>query len=274
MNVKRLLLFLIVTLCCIFTWAQKTYSDIITYYPYIDLEKDEVCIPSEPMEITGKREMLVHLLDKDMYSYFDLNDKYPTPLQKNTYKRTQEYAWNLEQFNADYKATTTSKFYILKSLQYNTAYDINKRCFYFRLGVQALDMTKVPGYIGLTSLTGSPSDVCITFPSNRLTVKKELTYDGSDYWISQYIRTPIISEELAMRIEKGMEKPDCPISLMFIVIPQRVSKEIRNWKYGQIQQNFILAKTVGLYIVDTQKETILCDLSKIFTSSVKTPRKK
>lgn len=271
---KRFLLLAIVTLCSIFSWAQNTYNDIVTVYPYIDIEDDEVCIPSDPMETTIKREAFIHLLNKDMFSYFDLNDKYPTQLQKNAYKKTQEYALNLEQFNADYKATTTSKFYILKSLQYNTAYDVNKRCFNFRLGVKALDMTKVPGYIGLTSLTGSPSDVCITFPSNRLTIKKELTYDGSDYWISQYIRTPIISEELAMRIEQGMAKPDCPIALMFIVIPQRVSKEIRNWKYGQLQQNFILAKTVGLYIVDTQKETILCNLSKIFTAYPNTYKKK
>lgn len=271
---KRLLLSLIFTLCNVYVWGQKTYNEIITDYPYIDIEDDEVCIPSEPMETTGKREMLVHLLNKDMYSYFDLNDKYPTQLQKNAYKKTQEYVWNLEQFNADYKAVTTSKFYILKNLQYNTAYDVNKRCFNFNLGVTALDMTNVPGYIGLSSSTGSPSYVCVTFPSSRLTTKKELTWDGRDYWISQYIRTPIISEELAMRIEQGMSKLDCPIALMFIVIPQRVSKEIRNWKYGQLQQNFILVKTVGLYIVDTQKETILCDLSKIFTALTNTPRKK
>lgn len=271
---KRLLLFLIVTLSSVLSWGQITYSDIITNYPYIDLEDDEVCIPSEPMETTGKREMLFHLLDRDMYSYFNLNEEYPTQLQKNAYKKTQEYAWNLEQFNADYKATTTSKFYILKNLRYNKNYDVNKRCFNFNLGVNALDVTNIPGYIGLTDLTGSPSDVCITFPSNRLTIKKERTYDGSGYWVSQYIRTPIISEELAMEIEQGMAKPNCPIALMFIVIPQKVSKEIRTWKYGKIQQNFILAKTVGLYIVDTQKEQILCNFSKIFTAQSNLAKKK
>ena len=61
---------------------------------------------------------------------------------------------------------------------------------------------------------------------------------------------------------------------MFIVIPQKVSKEIRTWKYGQIQQNFILAKTVGLYIVDTQKEQILCNFSKIFTAQSNLAKKK
>lgn len=271
---KRFLISVVVTLCSILAWGQKTYNKIITDYPYIDLEHDEVCIPSDPQEIICKREKLIHLLNKDMYSYFDLNEEYPTQLQKNAYKKTQEYAWNLEQFNADYKATTTSKFYILKSLWNNTAYDVNKRCFNFRLGVTSLDKTNVPGYIGLTSITGGATNVCITFPQNRLTIKKEPTYDGSDYWISQYIRTPVISEDLAFTIEQGMSKLDCPISLMFIVVPQRVSKEIRNWKYGQLQQDFILAKTVGLYIVDTQKESILCDLSKIFTSSTNNKRKK
>jgi hypothetical protein len=131
---KRLLLFLIVTLSSVLSWGQITYSDIITNYPYIDLEDDEVCIPSEPMETTGKREMLFHLLDRDMYSYFNLNEEYPTQLQKNAYKKTQEYAWNLEQFNADYKATTTSKFYILKNLQYNKNYDERPMGEFFWIG--------------------------------------------------------------------------------------------------------------------------------------------
>ena len=270
---KRFLLLAIVTLCCVFSWAQDTYNDIVTYYPYIDIEDDEVCIPSDPMEITGKREMFCYLLNKDLFSYFDLNGKYPTQLQKNAYKKTQEYAQDLEQFNADYKATTTSKFYIMKSLQCNTAYDVNKRCFNFKLGVIASSLTNTPGYIGLNG-DSYTSPVCVTFPSSRLTVKKELTYDGGNYWISQYIRTPMISEEIAMQIEQGMAMSDCPIALMFIVIPQRISKETKSWKYGQLQQDFILAKTVGLYIVDTQKETILCNLSKIFTASSNTSKKK
>ena len=49
---KRLLLSLIFTLCNVYVWGQKTYNEIITDYPYIDIEDDEVCIPSEPMEKT------------------------------------------------------------------------------------------------------------------------------------------------------------------------------------------------------------------------------
>lgn len=62
MRMKKLYLSLIIILCSLRIWGQ-TYSNIITDYPYIEIEEDEVCIPSEPMETTGKREMLVHLLN-------------------------------------------------------------------------------------------------------------------------------------------------------------------------------------------------------------------
>lgn len=237
--------------------------DITSNHPYIDIEDDEVVIPAYPMETTRKIEYLAYLLEKDLFSYFDLNEEYPTQLQKNAFKKTDEYSNYLEQLNADYKSTISEKFYILYNLRYNKPYDTNKKCFQFDLGVIASGTTKLAGYIGLSS-NSSPASVCITFPQNRLTIKKELTYDRSDYWLSQYIRIPIRSEELALKIEKEIANPYCSIYLMFIVKPNKVSREIHP-RYGYYQ-DFILAKTIGLYIVDVEKETILCDLSNLFST--------
>ena len=91
-----------------------------------------------------------------------------------------------------------------------------------------LVLTKVPGYIGLSGFLNNKADVCVTFPPSRVITKKELTSDGTDYWVTQAIRTPIIPEDIALEIESGMESPDCSIALMFVVIPQRVSKEYKN----------------------------------------------
>ena len=83
-------------------------------------------------------------MDKDLFSYFDLNDKYSTQLQKNVYKKTADYAELSEELNSDYAYITHSYLYVLKNLRYNTNYDVDKKCFYFRLGACESGLTKSP----------------------------------------------------------------------------------------------------------------------------------
>ena len=61
---------------------------------------------------------------------------------------------------------------------------------------------------------------------------------------------------------------------MFVVIPQRVSKEYKNWNGLILQENFILAKTVNLYVVDTRQEKVLYDLSKMLIAPVNAKKKR
>lgn len=264
---KRHFAFLLSLLLCGSIFGQTTYKSILRSHPYINIEGDEVEFPSEPMWYTEKIEKLVNLLNKDVFSFYDLNDKYPTELQKNCHKKSDEYINStLPSFDEVYNATRTSKFYTLYNLRYNKSYDTQNRCFNFSIGIPDYRTTKLSGYIGLGG------DFCISFPTNRVVIKKNPT-DYGDYYLSQYVRTPIISEEMALRIEKEMEKPTCSIYLMFIVQPNKISRETRTINYGgnvgrqNVSTDYILAQTIGWYIVDIEKEIILCDLSDVFSKA-------
>ena len=264
---KKCLLIFAAIICSVCTWGQITYDFIINNYPYIDVEEDEVLFPSEPMWYTGNIQKLADLLNKNLFSFYDLNDDYPTNLQKNEYKKSKEYLkQDLPSFNEVYQSTKAHKFYILYNLRYNTPYDTAKKRFAFRIGVNDYMKTNIAGYMGLGN------NLCISCPTNRLSVKKTSTGYG-DYFLSQFLYTTTIPESTALRIEKEMENPDCSICLMFIVKPYRVSKEARVINYGgyvgrqKALNDYVLAKTVGLYIVDTNKEEIICDLSKMFSQT-------
>ena len=272
---KKILSLSIAIFCYIFVYGQDIYNNnTLTDSSYINIDENKVFINFGGEDITCDIKKFKYLLDKDLFSYFDLNDKYSTQLQKNVYKKTADYAELSEELNSDYAYITHSYLYVLKNLRYNTNYDVDKKCFYFRLGACESGLTKVPGYIGLSGFLDNKADVCVTFPPSRVIIKKELTWDGTDYWVTQAIRTPIIPEDIALEIESGMESPDCSIALMFVVIPQRVSKEYKNWNGLILQENFILAKTVNLYVVDTRQEKVLYDLSKMLIAPVNAKKKR
>ena len=193
-------------------------------------------------------------MNKDVFGYFGLNQKYETPLQKNAFKKTEEYANYLSQLNYDYSCLSGSKFYILYNLRYNSEYDINKKSFIFRIGVLDWQRTNQSGYIGFGK------NICTTFPANKLNIKRTREYNNELY-AYQYIQIPIADEDLALKIEEDMSNPYCSTCLMFVVELNKVSSE----KHPEFPwaQNNILAKTVNLYMVNTKTEQIYCDLSEL-----------
>ena len=248
-------------------WGQTNCQDIISNYPYIDVETDKVEFPAEPMEIYGDINKLVALLNKDIFSFYDMNDKYPTPLQKNAYMNTEEYLNTyLPSFNEVYQATIEGKFIVLYNLRYNKPYDIQNRCFKFRIGVRDFYKTRKNGYISMGNA------LCVSFPKERLKTTKT-PIDKGNYYFYQDITTPSIPEDIALKIEQEMDKPTCSVCLMFIVQPRSVSQETQYVNFGgyigaqEITTDFVFAKTIGLYIVDTETYEVLADISNILSTS-------
>ena len=272
----RVLILLIAFVCCQISYAEDFYTDILgTTACYINHEKGIFTIPEEPMEIEGKSSKMVSLLQKDLFLYFDLNEEYPTPLQQSQFKKTEEYAMLAEAFDETLQNTKTRNFYILYDLYQNCAYNINSKSFKFKIGINDYDAyTKTGGYISLGN------DICISYPTSRLSVKKTLTSNGEDYWLDQYISTPVISEDVALKIEKAMGKYPCPYSLLFVVKPNSVAAETKVTNFGgyvgrqRYTTEFIMFKTIGLYVVNTETYQVICDLSAYLTSSAPKVNKK
>jgi hypothetical protein len=201
-----------------------------------------------------KVDQVASLMNKDVFGYFGLNQKYETPLQKNAFKKTEEYTNYLSQLNYDYSCLSTSKFYMLYNLRYNSEYDIDKKSFIFRVGVLDWQRTSQSGYIGFGK------NISTSFPANKLNIKKTREYNNELY-AYQYIQIPIADEDLALKIEEDMSNPYCSTCLLFVVELNKVSSE----KHPEFPwaQNNILAKTINLYMVNTKTEQIYCDLSEL-----------
>ncbi len=208
-----------------------------------------------------------YLLNKDLFGYYDLSQTYSTPLQKEAFKETKEYAELFENFNQIYESTKNTKFYILYNLYDNSAYDLSSKSFKFKIGLNDYNTTSKAGYFGIGG------DICLSYPTSKLNIRKTLTRSGSDYWFDQYLSTPSISSDVALSIERQMSTYPCPLSLLFIVKLDKVSTEQRTIDFGgyvgrsTVTNQFILCKTIGLYVVNTETNEIISDLSSILTSN-------
>lgn len=250
-----------------------SYEDLIENKSFINIDKEQVLLPTDDGTWKNQKfSKLIDILNEDLFSYYGLNSTYSTPLQKQTFQKSEEYTQMLlPQFKEICNKVKGASFYTLFDLRYNEPYNITKHNFSFRIGVNDYNTTTTVGYIGLGK------NFCVSYPQSRTTIKKSKTSYG-DYFIQQYISTPTVPEDIAITIEKGMESPYCPISLLFVVKPTKVSKEKISMNYGgyvgtqtAINEN-ILSKTIGLYIVNTKTKEVLADLSSIFQTT--TPQKK
>ena len=254
--VRKILVFLIATVCSICAWGQVSYEGVINECYEINHKTGEFYLSggSEDEYNVCRVDQVASLMNKDVFGYFGLNQKYETPLQKNAFKKTEEYANYLSQLNYDYSCLSTSKFYILYNLRYNEAYSIDKKSFIFRIGVLDWQRTNQSGYIGFGK------NICTSYPANKLNIKKTREYNNELY-AYQYIQIPITDEDLALKIEEDMSNPYCSTCLLFVVELNKVSSE-KHPEFPWAQDN-ILAKTVNLYMVNTKMEQIYCDLSEL-----------
>jgi hypothetical protein len=261
-------------ICALSSWSQETYKHLIQITPQINAKEGTAMLPTDhDTWETMDFDKLIAIINKDAISFFDLNEKYNTDLKKQAFKKTAEYTESiLPSFNKICQKVKNKNFYVLYNLCGNSAYNTTKRNFSFSIGINDYNTTRTAGYIGLGNL------FCTTYPSGYLSVKKTRTSAG-DYFHSQYVSTPKISEDIALKIENSMENPYCSVCLMFIVKPTKISRETVTTNFGgyvgtqSYINSCILANTVGLYIVDTDTEEIICDLSSILTTQSSTSSK-
>lgn len=253
---RKISVVLIATIYSVCAWGQKSYGDVINECYRIEFGTGKFYLSggSEDEYNICTIGQVASLMNKDVFGYFGLNQKYETPLQKNAFKKTKEYADYLSELNYDHSSLSTSKFYVLYNLRYNSAYDIDKKSFIFRIAVLDWQRTSQSGYIGFGK------NISTSFPANKLNIKRTREYDNEVY-AYQYIQIPITDEDLALKIEEDMSNPYCSTCLLFVVELKKVSSE----KHSEFPwaQNNILAKTVNLYMVNTKTEEIYCDLSEL-----------
>lgn len=266
----RTIVYIVIAFISVTTYAEDFYIKVLGPTAcFIDYKSNEIEIPEEPMNVDLSIQKAKYLLNKDLFGYYDLSQNYPTPLQKEVFKETKEYAELLENFNQIYENTKNTKFYILYDLYNNSSYNLDSKSFKFKIGLNDYNTTSKAGYFGIGG------DICLSYPASKLSVRKTLTRSGSDYWLDQYLTTPSISTEIALNIEKQMSVYPCPLSLLFVVVLDKVSTEQRTLDFGgyvgrkTVTSQFILCKTIGLYIVNTDTNDIIADLSSVFTSNRK-----
>lgn len=255
-TMRAILAILITFICGANAFAQKSYDDIISECYQIDAKNGKFYLSGgneDEYEIRSV-EQVASLMQKDVFGYFGLNQKYSTPLQKSAFSKTEEYTDYMSEIDYHHSYIFDSKFYILYNLRYNSEYDINKKSFIFRIGVLDWQRTSQLGYIGFGK------NICTSYPANKLNVKKTREYNNELY-VYQYIQIPIADEDLALKIEEDMSNPYCSTCLLFVVELNKVSSE----KHPEFPwaQNNILAKTINLYMVNTKTEQIYCDLSEL-----------
>jgi hypothetical protein len=257
---RTVLIALIALTCNVTTFAQKSYDDITSECYKIDAENGKIYLSGgNEDEYEVKRvEQVVSLMRKDVFGYFGLNQKYSTPLQKSAFVKTEEYANYMSEIDYHNSYIFDSKFYILYNLRYNQAYNLNKKAFIFRITVLDFLKTSQTGYLGFGKNINS------LFPASRFNVKKERQSNGELYAV-QYVQIPVADENLALKIENDMSNPYCSTCLMFIVKLSKTSTE----KHPEFmfEQDNILTKTIGLYIVNTKTKEIYCDLTKILSAN-------
>lgn len=270
---KYIISALILSISYLYVSSQSSYESLIKNKAFVDIERETVLLPSGDYWEYQSLNKLIDILNNDLFSFFDLEEDYYTPLKKQNFIKTTEYQDSiLPRFNQIVEKVKNAKFYALYNLRYNKPYDVSKHCFHFSIGVNDYNTTKTVGYIGLGHC------FCVSYPTNLTKIVKNRTNYG-DYFLQQFITTPTIPENVALKIENELENPYCSMCLLFVVKPQKISQEQLLVNYGgnvglYNTTNFnILARTIELYIVDTENKEIIYDLTSVLQNRTTTKRK-
>lgn len=229
-------------------------------HPVIDVENGEIddCF-STMYSISLKR--FGYLLKNDIVGYNGLENEYKTDLQKEEFKKSKEYELLAPNFKEAQECVKRSDFCILYNLRHKEPYNVSKKAFVFSFLEKDFNVTSKSGYIGLGS------GVCVTSPLKYTQVSKVL-FDGKPC-LKQSLTLPYKDTRNALRIEKDMENPNCSTYLVFKVRIQNMEQEKRMTNFGGnvgtmlFPWNYLLCKTVGIYIVNRKTEEVLGDFSNL-----------
>lgn len=259
---KRFISFTINLLLCIsFSIAQESYRDGEVMRIDLKNEKVPVLIDGEWEEIYFNR--VEYMMENDIYSFFRIKDV-STPLEKRAFEKTQEYQDYVTKLKEIKQKFLSTYYYIAFDIEGNIPYDIERDCFTFRIGFPNDSRVKRPNYICFDD------EIFVSLPSKYVVINQE-PFMGR-YTLSQFVLTPEVPEELALRIDKEMKKSDCAYRLMFAVkFDTLIPKPSGATTY--FSKNYLLTKAVGLFIYDIETNSLVADFDSIFKEPAPAPKK-
>lgn len=242
-----------VIICLLLTFSSiKAQQNV----KFIDVKNNKI-----PILIDGKWEIMdsykvTSLLENNIYSFFGLHEKYPSPLKKQMFERTSEYTDVLlpkfQKIKEDLKKTD---YAILYYLYYNNNYNVDKRNFKFTISTISPENLKLPNTFTFSNYyTTTVPKAAFEFETG--------TIFGNPYE-RRYFITPTISEEIAVDVEDAMKVHPCPYYLLFVVNIQGIKKQRNDIGFDM---PYILTKAKEIYLYNLDTEKVVVDMASVFTA--------
>jgi hypothetical protein len=265
---KKSIVLLITVLYSIGAFPQTTLNDILKGCIFGSVENDKIehfkYINSHGEKATCSIDDMAALLRKDVVAYYGLGDKYNTELKIKTFKQTDDYNDTFETLMEEYNYFTQGKGYVMYNLRYNSDYDTAKRCFLFKVGFDDMYRYSKPGYLCFGG------GLSLTYPSAYLSrTRQESQYATNGIYNYNILKTTIIPEATALKIENEMENPYCNARLLIIFKLTTTSQEKKQVANYLIPQNFVIGKAIGAYIVNEKTGEVYADMSSAFVQKPK-----
>lgn len=194
-----------------------------------------------------------YIINEDVYNFFNIRDV-STPLEKRVFEKTAEYQDYLARLKETKRIFLSTFYSITFDLSMNLPYDIERDCFTFRIGYPNDSRVRRPDYIFF-------KDLCVSLPSKYVVINQQNT--GWGYSLSQFVLTPKVPEELALKIDKEIKQRDCSYDLIFIVKFDRI-----------IDKRYFLMNAFSLCIYDREADRKVVDFDAIFKEPIATPKPK
>ena len=180
-----------------------------------------------------------------MVSFFEIKG-YETDLKRELFKETEEYKQYETALKEIKNTLKNQSFCYIHKLR--NVYNLEKNGFPYEIQLYGVDYDNFPQYINHGTL-------CIEyatkrFPKNKLDVAK-VAGGGRNFLYIQQTYFPVLDKHLALRIE---EKAREQIGVLFIF----KIDSTRTVGTGFWPKTFVLTKTEGIYIINTQTGEVYC----------------
>lgn len=246
--IKRIITILVTLSIGVSLYGQNKYDDIVNGYA-VDIEEGTI---ERFNEMDGEKypepiSSFIQILNLDAFNYYEFNKKYTSDLQRETFKKSKEYADYVGYIKQDRDEIIANKYYVFYNLRYNYKYDVGKRAFVFKLGLYDWQRTHTSGYV-----TVGKKNISVSFPASRTKLTSRRDY-YNELYVEQLITIPFNNDEAAIQIEKEIDNPYCSAFLVFEV--SLVKSVTEKNSEMPIPQTFLLAKTSGLYLIDKRTKS-------------------
>lgn len=242
-----------VIICLLLTFCPVMAQNNVKF---IDVRNDKI-----PILIDGEWEIMDHykvlsILEDNIYSFFGLHDKYPSPLKKKMFEKTSEYTdVLLPKFQKIKEDLKNTDYAILYNLYNNNNYNVTKRNFKFKISTISPDNLKLPNTFTFSNYYTT------TVPKTAFDLETGTIFGKPYEW--RYFITPTISEEIAVDVEDAMRVHPCPYYLLFVVNIQGIKEQGNSMGFDM---PYILTKPKEIYLYNKDTGNAIVNMSSVFTA--------